>query len=570
MWGVKILAPLALILSLAAPVPAAKPLQMSVYATAGGVRRYLSTPEGREEAARRFKKLHITGIFLEGRRGGEYVPPDQLRSNRDFFHAQGFRVLGGIATVPGKQWGVRQKGPYSWLNFQDEKTQRDISQFFRENAAIFDQIIIDDFYCTEDESPESVKARGNRSWGQYRRDLLASLIEPMILRPAREVRPDIKIILKYPQWYDRFDLFGYDPARESPLFNRIWVGTEVRNPETKRMGYVQPMDGFVNYRWIRDISGPKTFGAWFDHIECTAQNFIDQAWQSVLAGADELTLFQLGDVMEGHPGHALLVRDWDALDHLHQAIASMPTGGVPYYKPVNGDGTDNLWLMDNLGMIGIPVLPVASYPATAKAVILGSQASGDARLLSKINTQLKTGATVVITPALLGRLGAAGARLTGAKVAAAGDPGHASQVNGVELTRPLEVDLSLQAPPATVKMWAVSGGRKIPYLVSRRVGKGTVITWNVRTFSDASYAGTDERLLAPALLGLPVLPQPVADAIREPILKALNIQLSVPSGVAFYEFGTRRCFYNFLDHPVEAKLNGASISIPANGFRWAD
>ncbi len=568
----KRLSQIAILLTLIAPAieAAAKPLQMSVFAVAGDVKHYLSTPEGRQQAAATFHKLHITGIFLEGRRGDDYVSAAEMKPIRDFFVAHGFRVSGGIASVPGKTWGVRQNGPYGWLNYQAEKTQREIQEFFRENATIFDEIVIDDFYCSEDTSPESDKARAGRSWGQYRRDLLVSLLQPMIFRPARESNPKIKLILKYPQWYDRFHLFGYEPSRMSVPFDRIWVGTEVRNPETKRMGYVQPFESFVNFRWISSVSGPKVFAAWFDHIDCTAQNFVDQAWQSVLAGAQELTLFRLGDIMEGHPGHALLLRDWDGLSKLRQTIAGLPLGGVPVYKPVNGDSDDNMWLMDNLGMIGIPVKPVAAYPAAAKSVILGVQASGDPEILSKIATHLNAGATIVLTPALLRKLGPEGARLAGATVAAVDKQGQVDHVNGVELTRPLEVDLSLEAPAANVKLWATTGGQKVPYLVARRSGKGTLLTWNVRTFSETDYAKTNERLLAPAQLGLPVLPQAVADAIREPILKPLNLTLSAPSGVAFYQFGTRRCLYNFLDHPVEVKLNGATQKLEANAFHWAN
>jgi hypothetical protein len=51
------------------------------------------------------------------------------------------------------------------------------------------------------------------------------------------------------------------------------------------MGFVQPTQGYMNYRWLTDVIGDKVEAAWFDHIECTAQNFVDQAWQSVLAGA---------------------------------------------------------------------------------------------------------------------------------------------------------------------------------------------------------------------------------------------------------------------------------------------
>ncbi|MBP9900386.1 MAG: hypothetical protein KBH45_02940, partial [Verrucomicrobia bacterium] len=207
-------------------------LQVSVYCTAGEVQQILATPDGKERVLRAVQPLKVSRLFLEGRRGDEYVPPVQLRELRDFFAAQGIQCSGGIATVPGEKFGVRQTGGLAWLNWESPKTQGDVAEFFSQNAPIFDQIIVDDFFCTGDVSPESERARGGRSWGDYRQDLLVSLIEPMIVKPTHATNPRTRLILKFPQWYDRFHLFGYDPARMPERFEQVWVGTEVRDPNT--------------------------------------------------------------------------------------------------------------------------------------------------------------------------------------------------------------------------------------------------------------------------------------------------------------------------------------------------
>jgi hypothetical protein len=480
------------------------PLQMSVFAVADDVLKYLTTPGGRDQAAAVLRDLHITGIFLEGRRGDTHVPPETMRPIRDYFLAKGFRVSGGIATVPGRQFAVREDGKLGWINYQDPKSQRDLAGFFRENASVFDEIVIDDFYCSDDRSPMSEKARRSRSWGEYRRDLLTGLLQPMVFQPARAVRPGVRLIIKYPQWYDRFHLFGYDPARMSEPFDRVWVGTEVRNPQTRRMGFVQPTEGYMNFRWIASVAGDKVFGAWFDHIECTPQNFLDQAYQSVLAGARELTLFHLGDVMEGHPGHALLKRDWDALGALKERVRARPLGGIPFYKPVNSDSDENVFLMDYLGMIGLPVVPASQYPAEAKVAILGVQAAGDPELAAKMKRHLAHGAKLIVTPALARKLG---------------------KLPGVEV-------------------------------------------WNVRTFSEDDYTRAGERLLAPTKVAWLEMPRAQLDALRNRFLAPLGVKLSAPAGVAYYMFGDAHCFYNFLDHPVEVVLNGQKVPIAANALVW--
>ncbi len=114
----------AAVLAWCAPAVAQAPLRMSVYAVAGDVEQYLMSPEGRERVAALMKDLNISGIFLEGRRGDSHVPPERMKPVRDFFLAKGFRVAGGIATVPGERWGTRQKGPYAWLSYQSAKTPR--------------------------------------------------------------------------------------------------------------------------------------------------------------------------------------------------------------------------------------------------------------------------------------------------------------------------------------------------------------------------------------------------------------------------------------------------------------
>ncbi|MGB9605944.1 MAG: hypothetical protein ACPL88_08715, partial [Bryobacteraceae bacterium] len=401
---------------LAAANLAAQPLRVSVYVTAGGVETYLGSEEGRRKAVEMLRPLRVSRLFLEGRRGDECVAPDRLRAIADWLRREGFEVSGGIATVPGRNFGVRQNGGLNWLNFQSEKTQRDIAAFFRENAPLFDELIVDDFYCTADTSPESQQARAERSWADYRQDLMVSLVEPMMLTPARSAHPGVRVIVKYPQWYDRFHLFGYNPRRLSPYFDAVWVGTEVRNPETQRMGYVQPTQGYINFRWIRAVAGEKVRGAWFDHIECTAQNFLDQAYQSVLAGAREITLFHLGDLIEGHPGDALLGSRMTELQELATKILGREPRGVAFYKPAGSDAEENMYLMDYVTMLGIPVVPVADYPARSRVAMLGVQAAADPRLAERVRKHVSEGASVVLTPALARRVRAlaemAGVRTT--------------------------------------------------------------------------------------------------------------------------------------------------------------
>lgn len=553
----------ALCLLLTARLAPGQSLRISVYATAGGIQKHLATDTGRRQAVEALKALGVSRIFLEGRRGDEYVPPERLRELAEYFQREGIAASGGIATVPGRSFGVRQNGGLNWLNFQAEKTQRDISAYFRDNAPLFDELIIDDFYCTGDTSPDSEKARAGRSWPEYRQELLVSLVQPMMLGPARAAHPGVRVILKYPQWYDRFHLFGYDPARLSPAFDAVWVGTEVRNPETRRMGYVQPTEGYVNFRWLRAVAGDKVRGAWFDHIECTAQNFLDQAYQSVLAGASELTLFHLGDIVEGHPGDTLLARSLPQLRALAAKLAGREPRGVAFYKPSGSDAAENMYLMDYLAMLGVPLVPAAHYPSQARVAVLAAQAAADPNLAALAHKHLAAGARLFLTPALLRRVPAL-REVAGVELSANAEFGTAKEARiatqTLALTTPLELDAGLKAGKAATLISVRAEGRWIPWLTRR----GAVYVWNVRTFSEEDFREAGEWLLAPKPLGLTRMPDALLNMLRAHLLAPLDIRLEAPARVAFYDLAGLRCLYNFRDEAVRVRLNGKAVELGAN------
>ncbi|MBK9139870.1 MAG: hypothetical protein IPM17_14060 [Verrucomicrobia bacterium] len=547
-------------------------LRISVYATADDVLRHLAPTDQRDATLAKLRPLGVSRVFLEGRRGDEYVPPRVLAEVRDWLAGQGIASAGGIATVPGNTFGTRQNEGLGWLNWEDPRTRRDVAGFFSENADVFDEVIVDDFFCTGDTSPASDAARAGRPWSQYRRDLLVSLIEPMIVQPARARRPDIRLIIKFPQWYDRFHLFGYDPERMAPPFDRVWVGTEARNPLTRRMGYVQPTEGYMNFRWLHSVCGEKTVGAWFDHIECTAENFVDQAFQSVLAGASELTLFRLGDIVGDHPGDALLARRLPDLFDLAQKVKGQTRRGIAFYKPPNSDADDNLYLADYLGMIGLPILPTADWPANAAAVFLGAQAAADPEVVGKLRGVLDRGGTVVVTPAFLRRVGERVQLLAGVAVGPEPQAGEVATL-GIgaavhSLAHPLDVDLALEGRSARVRISGRAAGGTCPVLTERRESRGRFIVLNARTFSEADFRAANEWLLSPKPLGWSQLPAAVANEVRTRLTAPLRLRLAAPGGVGVYRFTAGTAMHNFRDQTVEVRAGRERLAIPPHDVRW--
>lgn len=535
-------------------------LSLSTYVTAHSVQRLLADTAGRREALSLLKAHGITNVYLEVYRSGVVVPSELLRTVRDFFQDHGIQVVGGIVTVPGGDFGVRQQGRLGWFNWQAEKTQQDLERVMREAASIFDTFIVDDFLCTADTSQESKTAKGQRSWSQYRRDLLTQISQDVFITPAREVNPDITMIIKYPQWYDRFHLFGYDVARQPDLFDVVWVGTETRGQYTQRFGFVQPYEGFVNYRWLASRSGEKIGGAWFDHGDCDAQDFIEQAFQTVLAGAREIVIFNYDSFVYGHRGHHLLRREFEHLVELAQAVGHTPVQGIPAYKPPNSDAGGDLYIMDYIGMLGVPLVPVATYPEQASTVFLPTQAAADSGIAAKIQTSLSRNCRIIVTTGFLANMqhNRNLVEMAGLEWPVTIDPAEAQKIivnqQIVPLPRPLNVESPLRLTTATPLLTTQFGPFRLPYLTKNQAGN--IFVLNCHTFSQADFDAVDEVLLCPRPLGLLDVPQSWANTLRDAFGGQLGIQLSAPTRVTLQPLGkTNVVLHNYNTQHVDVVLN---------------
>lgn len=510
-------------------------LQLSTYVTAQTVEQMFTTETGRREALSLLNCNGITKVYLEVYRGGLVISPELIDKSVRFLEDNGFEVVGGMATVPGDDFGVKQEGPLGWFNWQNAKTQNDLKKVIEDSAPYFSTFIIDDFLCTSDTSLESKKAKGERSWSEYRRAMFAELTQSVFITPAKEKNPDITMIIKYPQWYDRFHIFGYDPAAETELFDGIWAGTESRGQYTPRFGFVQPYEGFINLRWLNSVAGKKSGGAWFDHEDCNARDFLEQAYQSVLAEAKELIFFSFDSFINGHPGHHLLIRDFEKLVSLAEKIATNPVMGPAGYKPPNSDAGGDLYLFDYIGMFGISLIPESAYPEKNKVIFLPTQAASDSAILPKIMHSLEEGSKIIMTTGFLATA-KDGEKL--AQLAQVSWPlkEMQSEVESIELKDstyrlrfPLKMDHQIITDGAEVILKA-SERSNFPFLVCNK--EKSVYVINTHTFSGEDFAAAGEHLLALGQIGLMELPQPWVNSIREAFHQKAEPQIDAPSRVS--------------------------------------
>jgi len=514
-------------------------LQLSIYITAHAVKNLLSDEAGRREAISIFRCNGITKAYIEVYRGGVVIEKILLQNIRDLFEKHQIEVVGGIATVPGENFGVRQEAQLGWFNWQNPKTQSDLKEVMMMSADVFDEFIIDDFLCTADTSVESKAAKGERSWSQYRRDLLTELSESVFIEPARSINPDIAMIIKYPQWYDRFHLFGYDVENETALYDKVYVGTESRGQYTQRFGFVQPYESFVSYQWMKSLAGKKMSGAWFDHGDCDENDFIEQAWQSVLAGAQELILFNYFDFVNGHKGHHLMRRQFSQLADLAGKIATDPVKGVMAYKPANSDAYGDLYIMDFMGMLGIPLIPVSNYPTNAKVIFLPTQAAADTGILAKIETSIASNATLIFTTGFLAhaRDGERLAEFAGISWPLVLSPFVADQIvvegEAETIKYGLDLESDIQLTEGNAKLVALHNSDEISFLVARE----NILTLNTHTFSQVDFDEVGEVLLCPRPLGLLEIPEIWTTTLRDQFLTPLGYKFNAPARVAFQPYG---------------------------------
>jgi len=378
-------------------------LKISTLFTAQNVRDYLSTEEGIHHAIDWCKKTGVTHVFIESYRDRYTAERKTLENARDRFAKEGFEVSGCVTTTGiGKvSTGWRAVSCYT-----DKATQEKLQQIFEYCASMFDEIMIDDFLFTDCTCNECKNARGEKSWADYRCDLMTKISGERILKPAKAVNPNVKIIIKYPQWYDDFHNRGYEVIRETADYDKIWVGTETRDYDNPRWGRKVQYEAYYIMRWLGEIGGPKTGGGWFDPYGTTENTYVEQARQTVMADAKEMLLFCYGSLLRetGPANIAKLRMEMPGLFKLAKLVRDKTIKGIIAPKPPNSDADGEKYIFDFVGMLGLPLLPTAEIRPEAKAAFFSIHALKDPKFPDKLKKMLAEKKPVLITDGLAKRL----------------------------------------------------------------------------------------------------------------------------------------------------------------------
>lgn len=402
-------------------------LKVSTIFTAHDVRDKLSASGGLDSAITWCKDAGITRVFIETFRGYT-AERGALENARDRFEEEGIEASGCVTTV---NFGKKTTGWHLISCYTSEKTRKELKEIFEYTASIFDVIMIDDFLFTDCECEECEAARGDKSYTEYRLELMNMISTEYIQKPARAVNPDVKIINKFPLWYDDFHKRGYDVIGETESYDYIWVGTETRDNDYVNFtpGNSDPQYGaYFIMRWLSDIGKEKTKGGWFDALGTTSKTYLEQARQTVIADADEMMLFSYGGLIResneysGRKGTGIanieaLKVELPGLFKLAELINDKPIKGILATKPGNSSphstidstktfsGRDaDAYIYNFLGMLGFPLVPTEKIDMNAEAAFFPVHVLKDPDFHKKLDAFISDGKPVLVTDAMVNHI----------------------------------------------------------------------------------------------------------------------------------------------------------------------
>ena len=372
------------------------------------------------------RNMHVDHIYLETHRDKLLVDAATIRAARKFFEARGVRVSGGIT------WTVNERNRFQTFCYNDPADRAWVKHVTEYTASLFDEIVLDDFFFTSCKSDEEIDAKGGQSWTEYRLKEMDEAARDLVVGPARAVNPKVRVIIKYPNWYEHFQGLGFDLKAEPGIYSAIYTGTETRDA-TMSAQHLQPYESYQVVRYYDNIAPGRNLGGWVDPGGMkTVDRYAQQLALTLFAKAPEITLFDFRQMSRpitladrGAWQDQKPTYDFDAavagyrnpdgslrsdltitapagwtFRMLSPVIAQLGQPlAVASYRPYGCMGED--FLHNYIGGAGIPVDLRPSFPAEAHTILLTEDAQCDPDLVGEIKTQLRAGKTVVITSGLL-------------------------------------------------------------------------------------------------------------------------------------------------------------------------
>jgi hypothetical protein len=495
-------------------------------------------------------QLKVDKVYIETYRSRQIADEDSIEPIKKFFQDHGVRVAGGMALVDS------DGGQFRSFDYADPKDREYVQKVVELTARHFDEIILDDFYFFSTKTDADIAAKGNKSWTQYRLETMDDVSENVLMKPARAVNPNVKIIIKFPNWYEHFQGLGYDLDREPKIFDGIYTGTETRDPVYTEQ-HLQAYESYSIIRYFDNIAPGRNGGGWVDTYDLKyIDRYAEQLWDTMFAKAPEIMLFNWAalerpiiagdrtlwqDLHTSFDYYRLLgdTPRFDAPDPIFAKVASYSLEqvdgvlgnlgnpiGIKSYRPPYATGED--FLHNFLGMVGIPIDLYPTFPTDANMLLLTESAKFDPDIVSKIKSQLVAGKSVVITSGLLRALQGKGIedicefQYTPHRVAVTefqgprGRPiGSASLAEGI-----LIPEIDFLTNDAWVLVSGIASGNGYPILMMDRYSKGIIYVLAVPENFNDFYR----------------FPPEVLGAIKSVLMRNFPVVLDGPSQISLFAY----------------------------------
>jgi hypothetical protein len=523
--------------------------EVSVYIPVNVVQSFADPQKLADDWTRISRQLKVGKVYIEVQRDRRLADDRLLEQVKKFFLDHGVKVAGGMALSDGSIGGQFKSFCYT-----DPKDRAFVKNAAELAARQFDEVIQDDFFFVNTKNESDIAAKGDKSWTQFRLELMDDVAENLIVKPAKAVNPKVKMVVKFPNWYEHFQGLGYDLDREPKIFDGIYTGTETRDPVITDQ-HLQAYESYQIIRYFDNVKPGGNGGGWVDTYSIRyVDRYAEQLWDTLFAKAPEITLFEWSALSRPiEPGDRTAWENLPTSFDFNQMVKAIsePTMarvagysleqvdaflgqlgnpiGVASYKPYQSTGED--FLHNYLGMIGIPIDLHPEFPTNASLVLLTESAAADPEIVSKIKGQLVAGKTVVITSGLLRALSGRGiediieVRYTDRKFLAQGFFSGFGAGNGVALDQ--AVDLRILFPELdflTNDAWpvvrALADGSTYPVLLMDRYAQGTLMAWTMPDNFGDLYR----------------LPPSVTSAIKDQVMRDFPVRVDGPGQVALFAY----------------------------------
>ena len=343
-----------------------------------------------------------------------------LEKLKKFYQDQGVQVCGGLA------FSVSEANGYQGFDYADPENRAFAQKAVELAARHFDEILLDDYFFFDRKTDYDIKAKGNRSWTQYRLETMREVAENLIVKPAKAVNPKCRVIIKMANWYDQYAGMGNDTEKVPLIADGMFAGTESR----LWVGQEQHLQPYLSYdimRFMDNLKPGVNQGGWVDQGGAfPIDRYSEELLDTVFARCPEMCCFNYSGMLRTIPPYAITNRTWagrptslnmTALlktigpgggDPTFADVAAYTLGqvdkvlvnvgkpvGIKTYTPYHATGEE--FLHDYLGMIGLPMDIFPQFPSGADMVLLTEQAKADPEIIQKIKAQLQAGKSVCVT-----------------------------------------------------------------------------------------------------------------------------------------------------------------------------